>query len=247
MQGAATALLPAPPERARNAMGHALPMSSEKTSADLRQAFLGFFRDKGHEIVPSGPLIPPNDPTLMFANAGMVQFKDVFTGRDQRPYTRAASIQKCIRISGKHNDLEAVGPSPRHQTFFEMLGNFSFGDYFKEEAITYAWDFLVKELGLPKERLVLTYFRGDAETPEDTVARDLWRKVSGFGDDRVRGLGRDDNFWQMGDLGPCGPCSEIYFYNGPQVELDRFGQEQTPQGEGWMEIWNLVFMQFERE
>lgn len=217
------------------------------STSELRKAFLEFFKRHDHQIVKSGPLIPPNDPTLMFANAGMVQFKDVFTGRDQRPYTRAASSQKCIRISGKHNDLEAVGPSPRHQTFFEMLGNFSFGDYFKEEAITYAWDFLVKELGLPKERLVLTYFRGDAETPEDTVARDLWRKVSGFGDDRVRGLGRDDNFWQMGDLGPCGPCSEIYFYNGPQVELDRFGQEQTPQGEGWMEIWNLVFMQFERE
>ena len=217
------------------------------STSELRKAFLEFFERHDHQIVKSGPLIPPNDPTLMFANAGMVQFKDVFTGRDQRGYKRAASSQKCIRISGKHNDLEAVGPSPRHQTFFEMLGNFSFGDYFKEEAIAYAWDFLVKELGLPKERLMLTYFRGDSETPEDAVARDLWKKISGFGEDRLRGLGRDDNFWQMGDLGPCGPCSEIYFYNGPSVDLAKFGQEQTPEGEGWMEIWNLVFMQFERE
>ncbi len=217
-----------------------------QSTSEIRQAFLEYFRKQGHQVVPSGPLVLANDPTLMFANAGMVQFKDVFTGREQKGTTRATSSQKCMRISGKHNDLEAVGPSPRHHTFFEMLGNFSFGDYFKEEAISFAWEFLVKELGLPTERLVLTYFEGDREVSEDTTARDLWKKISGLSDDRLRGLGREDNFWQMGELGPCGPCSEIYFYNGSEVDLGRFGQEQTPEGEGWIEIWNLVFMQFER-
>jgi alanyl-tRNA synthetase len=221
-------------------------MSSDKTSAALRQAFLGFFREHGHEVVPSGSLIPANDPTLMFANAGMVQFKDMFTGREKRPYVRATSSQKCIRISGKHNDLEAVGPSPRHHTFFEMLGNFSFGDYFKEEAIVFAWELLTRVLDIPRERLVCTYFKGEQGMPEDGDARELWRKISGFGDDRLIGLGMADNFWQMGDTGPCGPCSEIYYYVGDEVDVGRFGQEQTVEGVGWMEIWNLVFMQFER-
>ncbi len=188
-----------------------------------------------------------NDPTLLFANAGMVQFKDVFTGRERRDYKRAVTVQKCIRISGKHNDLEAVGPSPRHHTFFEMLGNFSFGDYFKEDAIAFAWDFLTKDVGLAKERLVCTYFKGEEGVPPDETARTLWKKISGFGDDRVRGLGMSDNFWSMGDTGPCGPCSEIYYYNGPRVDLDAFGAEQAPDGTGWAEIWNLVFMQFERK
>jgi alanyl-tRNA synthetase len=217
-----------------------------KTTSELRQAFLEFFRRNGHEVVPSASLLPANDPTLMFNNAGMVQFKDVFTGKESRPYVRAASSQKCIRISGKHNDLEEVGPSPRHQTFFEMLGNFSFGDYFKEEAIVFAWEFLTKDLGLPPERLVFTYFKGEEGIAADEQARDLWKKVTGYGDDRIVGLGMADNFWQMGDTGPCGPCSEIYFYNGPEVDVGRFGQEQTAEGHGWMEIWNLVFMQFER-
>jgi alanyl-tRNA synthetase len=212
----------------------------------LRTAFLNFFAGREHEICPSGPIVLANDPTLIFANAGMVQFKDLFLGREKRNYKRATSSQKCIRISGKHNDLEAVGPSPRHHTFFEMLGNFSFGDYFKEEAIVFAWDFLTKELGLPAERLIVTYFKGENGVPEDTFARDLWRKVSGFGPERVRGLGASDNFWQMGETGPCGPCSEIYFCNGPSVDLNAFGAEQTIEGFGWMEIWNLVFMQFER-
>jgi alanyl-tRNA synthetase len=176
----------------------------------------------------------------------MVQFKDVFTGREKRAYRRATSSQKCIRISGKHNDLEAVGPSPRHHTFFEMLGNFSFGDYFKPDAIEFGWEFVTKVLGLPPERLACTYFRGEAGIPADEQARELWRKITGFGDDRVRGLGMADNFWQMGDTGPCGPCSEIYFYNGPKVDLAAFDQDQTPEGIGWIEIWNLVFMQFER-
>jgi len=217
-----------------------------KTSREIRQSFLDFFARHGHEVVKSAPLVPTNDPTLMFTNAGMVQFKDVFTGRDQRAYSRATSSQKCIRISGKHNDLEAVGPSPRHHTFFEMLGNFSFGDYFKEEAIVFAWDFLTKDLGIAPDRLICTYFKGEDGIPPDETARDLWKKVTGFGEDRVRGLGKEDNFWAMGDVGPCGPCSEIYFCNGDHVELDRFGEEQTAEGVGWMEIWNLVFMQFER-
>ncbi|MEP7049904.1 MAG: alanine--tRNA ligase [Pseudomonadota bacterium] len=215
------------------------------TSSELRSAFLNFFGRNGHEVCPSGPVIPANDPTLMFANAGMVQFKDLFLGVEKRAYKRATTSQKCIRISGKHNDLEAVGPSPRHHTFFEMLGNFSFGDYFKEEAIVFAWDFLTKELELPTDRLIFTYFKGQNGVPEDTFARDLWRKLTGFGPDRVLGLG-DDNFWQAGDTGPCGPSSEIFFCNGPNVDVNTFGQEQTVEGYGWMEIWNLVFMQFER-
>ncbi|MDX2055351.1 MAG: alanine--tRNA ligase [Polyangiaceae bacterium] len=217
-----------------------------KTSAEIRQAFLSFFERNNHTVLPSGPLVPANDPTLMFANAGMVQFKDLFTGRETRAYKRATTSQKCIRISGKHNDLEAVGPSPRHQTFFEMLGNFSFGDYFKEEAIHFAWEFITKDLDLPKDRLMVTYFKGEEGIPADEVARDLWKKITGFGDDRIRGLGMADNFWQMGDTGPCGPCSEIYFCNGPDVDVQRFGEEQTPEGYGWLEFWNLVFMQFEK-
>jgi alanyl-tRNA synthetase len=218
----------------------------ESSSAGVRRAFLEFFKSRGHEVVKSSSVVPTDDPTLLFVNAGMVQFKDVFTGREQRPYKRATSSQKCIRISGKHNDLEAVGPSPRHHTFFEMLGNFSFGDYFKAEAIEFAWDFLTNVLELPKERLICTYFRGEEGIPEDSEAREIWRRVSGFGDDRIRGLGMADNFWQMGDTGPCGPCSEIYYCNGPSVDVGSFGQEQTPEGYGWLEVWNLVFMQFER-
>jgi alanyl-tRNA synthetase len=217
-----------------------------RQTAEVRRAFLDFFHQRGHEIVRSSSLVPANDPTLLFVNAGMVQFKDLFTGREKRSYRRATSSQKCLRISGKQNDLEAVGPSPRHHTFFEMLGNFSFGDYFKPEAIEFAWEFVTKVLGLPPERLACTYFRGEAGVPADEQARDLWKKVTGFGDDRVRALGMADNFWSMGDTGPCGPCSEIYFYNGPKVDLAAFDQDQTPEGIGWIEIWNLVFMQFER-
>src|SRR4029077_12076289 len=156
-----------------------------RTSQQIRQAFLDFFARRGHEVVASGPLVPPNDPTLLFANAGMVQFKDAFTGRERRPYNRATSSQKVMRISGKHNDLENVGPSPRHHTFFEMLGNFSFGDYFKEEAIVFAWEFLTRELELPTNKMVCTYFGGEGGIPADEAARDLWKKISGFGDDRI--------------------------------------------------------------
>jgi alanyl-tRNA synthetase len=222
-----------------------------RSSSYVRQAFLRFFEGKGHEIVASSPLVPPNDPTLMFTNAGMVQFKDVFVGQATRAIPRATSSQKCIRISGKHNDLENVGVTARHQTFFEMLGNFSFGDYFKEEAIVYAWELLTKEYALPEERLMITVFGGAPGVPADDEARALWRKVAGLPDERILGIPGipGDNFWQMGETGPCGPCTEIHWFNGDAssgVPFAAFGQEPTPDGRGWMELWNLVFMQFDR-
>jgi alanyl-tRNA synthetase len=217
-------------------------------SSEIRSAFLEFFRSLDHEIVPSGPLVPPNDPSLYFANSGMVQFKDVFTGREQRSYRRAASSQKCMRVSGKHNDLENVGPSPNHHTLFEMLGNFSFGDYFKEKAITYGWEFVTQVLGLAPDRLATTYLRGDDKLPADTEARDLWRRIAGLPDERIIACGPEDNFWRMGDHGPCGPSSEIFYFKGEgPVDVSRFGQDAAPDGSGWVEIWNLVFMQFERK
>ncbi len=221
------------------------------TSADVRRAFLEYFAGKGHVIVPSAPLVPANDPTLVFTNAGMVPFKDVFVGKDARPYTRATSCQKVIRISGKHNDLENVGVTARHQTFFEMLGNFSFGDYFKEEAIVSAWDVLTKVYALPQDRLMITVFGGAGGVPADDEARALWRKVSGLSDERILGIPGvpGDNFWQMGETGPCGPCTEVHWFNGDVsggVPYATFGQEPTAGGLGWMELWNLVFMQFER-
>jgi alanyl-tRNA synthetase len=221
-------------------------MASPKTSADVRAAFLEFFQGKGHQIVKSSPIVPVNDPTLMFVNAGMVQFKDLFTGREQRAYRRACSSQKCLRISGKHNDLENVGRTARHHTFFEMLGNFSFGDYFKEDAIPYAWELLTSVLEIPKERMVVTVFGGENGIAADDEARAIWRKVTGFGDDRIIGLGMADNFWSMGETGPCGPCSEIYYYHGDNPDPARLTDEPTADGSGWVEIWNLVFMQFER-
>jgi len=220
-------------------------------SAEVRRTFLEFFRGHGHEVVPSSPLVPQNDPTLMFTNAGMVQFKDVFVGKETRRVPRATSSQKCIRISGKHNDLENVGVTARHHTFFEMLGNFSFGDYFKEEAIVFAWELLTRVYGLPVERLMVTVFGGAEGVAADEEARALWRRVTGFSDDRILGIpgAPGDNFWQMGETGPCGPCTEIHWYNGDAsggVPYASFGQEPSPSGLGWMEIWNLVFMQFER-
>jgi len=218
-------------------------------STEVRRVFLDFFRAQGHEVVASSPLVPPNDPSLMFTNAGMVQFKDVFVGKDRRPYKRATSSQKVIRISGKHNDLENVGVTARHHTFFEMLGNFSFGDYFKEEAIAYAWELLTKTYALDPSRMMITVFGGAEGVPADDEARDLWKKLTGFGDDRIVGLGMKDNFWQMGDTGPCGPCTEIHWFNGDVssgVPYGALGDEPTPDGKGWTEIWNLVFMQFER-
>ncbi len=219
------------------------------SASEARATFIEFFRGKGHQVVASGSLIPPNDPTLMFVNAGMVPFKDVFTGAETRPAKRATSSQKCIRISGKHNDLENVGVTARHHTFFEMLGNFSFGDYFKEDAIKYAWELLTQVYKLPTDRLAITVFGGDKAEPSlkpDDEARAIWKKVTGFSDDRIIGLGLKDNFWQMGETGPCGPCTEIHYFLGDNPDLKLFGEEPGADGRGWMEIWNLVFMQFER-
>jgi alanyl-tRNA synthetase len=209
------------------------------TSAELRSLFLKFFEDRGHAVVASSPLIPSNDPTLLFTNAGMVQFKDVFLGREDRPYVRAATSQRCVRAGGKHNDLENVGYTARHHTFFEMLGNFSFGDYFKRDAIQYAWGFLTGTLGLAPERLWVTVY------DQDTEAADIWLKEVGIDPKRFSRIGTKDNFWSMGDTGPCGPCSEIFYDHGPEIEG---GPPGTPNEDGdrYIEIWNLVFMQYDR-
>lgn len=208
-------------------------------SAKIRQAFLDYFKEQGHEIVSSSSLVPGNDPTLLFTNAGMVQFKDMFLGQDKRKYTRASTSQRCVRAGGKHNDLENVGYTARHHTFFEMLGNFSFGDYFKREAIQYAWAFLTENLGLPPEKLWVTVFEDDDE------AADIWLKEIGVSTERFSRLGEKDNFWAMGDTGPCGPCSEIFYDHG---ELVPGGPPGSPDEDGdrYIEIWNLVFMQFNR-
>jgi alanyl-tRNA synthetase len=209
------------------------------TSNELRQAFLEFFRERGHEVVASSPLVPGNDPTLLFTNAGMVQFKDVFLGDDKRSYKRAATSQRCVRAGGKHNDLENVGYTSRHHTFFEMLGNFSFGDYFKRDAIQYAWDFLTGTLGLPAERLWVTVYE------EDDEAADIWLNEMKIDPKRFSRLGEKDNFWAMGDTGPCGPCSEIFFDHGPNVAGGPPGSPDED-GDRYVEVWNLVFMQFDR-
>ena len=210
-----------------------------KTS-DIRQAFLDYFASKEHTVVASSSLIPANDPTLLFTNAGMVQFKDVFLGRDQRAYTRATSSQRCVRAGGKHNDLENVGYTARHHTFFEMLGNFSFGDYFKREAIQFAWEFLTVTLKLPKEKLWVTVFH------EDQEAEDIWLKEMGIDPGRFSRLGEKDNFWQMGDTGPCGPCTEIFYDHGEDVWGGPPGSPEED-GDRYIEIWNLVFMQYDRQ
>jgi alanyl-tRNA synthetase len=217
------------------------------TGKEIRQKFLEYFERHGHKIVRSSPLLPANDPSLLFTNAGMNQFKDVFTGAEKRDYVRATSSQKCIRAGGKHNDLDEVGKTARHHTFFEMLGNFSFGDYFKEDAIQYAWDLLVNEYGLDPERLWFTVFAGDEEVPADEEAESLWEKV-GAPRDRILRFGRKDNFWQMGDTGPCGPCSEIHYYMGedPSDPSKNSAEFVNGPGDTTMEIWNLVFMQYER-
>jgi len=221
-------------------------MPSPPSFSQVRRTFLDYFASKGHEPVKSAALLAANDPTLVFVNAGMVPFKDVFTGREKRSYKRATSSQKCMRISGKHNDLENVGRTARHNTFFEMLGNFSFGDYFKEDAIAFAWELFTRVLDLPKDRLAVTVFRGESGLPADDEARGIWRRVTGFGDDRIVGMGARDNFWQMGETGPCGPCSEIYFFYGDRPDTSTIGTDPSPDGTGWTELWNLVFMQFER-
>ena len=205
---------------------------------DIRSGFLEFFRDRGHEIVPSSPLVPRNDPTLLFTNAGMVQFKNVFTGQEKRSTPRAASAQKCVRAGGKHNDLDRVGYTARHHTFFEMLGNFSFGDYFKEEAIGLAWDLVTKTFGLAKDRLTVTVYAEDAE------ARRLWRAIAELPDERIIRIPTSDNFWSMGETGPCGPCSEIFYDHGAHIPGGPPGSPGED-GDRFVEIWNLVFMQFE--
>ncbi|NOQ16780.1 MAG: alanine--tRNA ligase, partial [Methyloprofundus sp.] len=210
------------------------------TSAELRTAFLKFFADQGHSIQPSSSLVPGNDPTLLFTNAGMVQFKDTFLGREARNYTRATTSQRCVRAGGKHNDLENVGYTARHHTFFEMLGNFSFGDYFKQEAIHFAWDFLTKELGIPAEKLWVTVF------DEDSEAEKIWLEDVKIDATRFSRIGAKDNFWSMGDIGPCGPCTEIFYDHGEDIAG---GPPGTPEEDGdrYIEIWNLVFMQYDRD
>ena len=208
------------------------------TVNQIRKTFLNYFEKNGHKIIPSSSLVPDNDPTLMFTNSGMVQFKNIFTGAETAPYKRATTSQKSVRAGGKHNDLDSVGYDVRHHTFFEMLGNFSFGDYFKEEAINYAWELVTKEFGLPKDRLAVTVFH------TDEVSRNIWKKISGLPEDRIIGIATKDNFWQMGDTGPCGYCSEIFYDHGPEVWG---GLPGTPEEDGdrWIEIWNLVFDEFE--
>jgi alanyl-tRNA synthetase len=206
---------------------------------DIRASFLNYFAAQGHEIVPSSPLVPRNDPTLMFTNAGMVQFKNVFTGLEKRPYVRAVTAQKCVRAGGKHNDLDNVGYTARHHTFFEMLGNFSFGDYFKDRAIELAWNLTTKEFGLPAQRLTITVFA------EDDQAYTLWKKIAGLPDARIIRIATSDNFWAMGDTGPCGPCSEIFYDHGDHIPGGPPGSAES-EGDRFIEIWNLVFMQYEQ-
>ena len=209
------------------------------TLNDIRSTFLDFYARQGHKVLPSSPLVPRNDPTLMFVNSGMVQFKNLFTGVETQDYTRAATAQKCVRAGGKHNDLDNVGYTARHHTFFEMMGNFSFGDYFKQEAIVYAWEMLTKEFCIPKEKLIVTVYHDDHEAAE------IWKKVAGFSDDKIIRIETDDNFWMMGPTGPCGPSSEIFYDHGEHIWGGPPGSADED-GDRFVEIWNLVFMQFEQ-
>jgi len=205
---------------------------------DIRSTFIDYFAGQGHQAVDSSPLVPRNDPTLLFTNAGMVQFKNVFTGVEKRDYSRAVTSQKCVRAGGKHNDLDNVGYTARHHTFFEMLGNFSFGDYFKEQAIAFAWELVTKEFALDASRLLVTVHKSDEE------AAVLWRKVAGLSDDRIIRIDNDDNWWRMGDTGPNGPCTEIFYDHGDHIWGGPPGSAEED-GDRFIEIWNLVFMQFE--
>ena len=205
---------------------------------DIRSSFLDYFKSNEHTVVHSSPLVPNNDPTLMFTNSGMVQFKNVFTGLENREYQRATTSQKCLRAGGKHNDLENVGYTLRHHTFFEMLGNFSFGDYFKEEAIEYAWNYITGELGINKDKLYVTIYHDDEQ------AFSAWKKITGFGDDKIIRISTNDNFWSMGETGPCGPCSEIFYDHGENYQ-GKPPSEADETHDRYVEIWNLVFMQYE--
>ena len=226
------------PFRVTRSVRHWEHLTAMASSNDIRAAFRDYFVRNGHTSVASSPLVPRNDPTLMFTNAGMVQFKNVFTGQEKRPYVRATTAQKCVRAGGKHNDLDNVGYTARHHTFFEMLGNFSFGDYFKELAIPYAWELITKDYGLPKDKLLVTVYSED----EDAAA--IWKKVAGLSDDRIIRIPTSDNFWRMGDTGPCGPCSEIFYDHGDHIPGGPPGSPDED-GDRFIEIWNLVFMQFE--
>ena len=208
------------------------------SSNDIRATFLDYFARNGHQVVPSSPLVPRNDPTLLFTNSGMVQFKNVFTGQEKRPFSRATTAQKCVRAGGKHNDLDNVGYTARHHTFFEMMGNFSFGDYFKEQAIAHAWELVTRDFALPKERLLVTVYA------EDEDAAGFWRRIAGLPEDRIIRIATSDNFWRMGDTGPCGPCSEIFYDHGPHIPGGPPGSPDED-GDRFIEIWNLVFMQYE--
>jgi len=209
------------------------------TSNEVRNVFLDYFKSKNHIINKSSPLVPLNDPTLLFTNAGMVQFKNFFTGVEKTDLERVVTSQKCVRAGGKHNDLDNVGYTHRHHTFFEMLGNFSFGDYFKEGAIEYAWELITKEYAIPKEKLLVTVFHEDAD------ALNLWKKISGLSDDKIIKINTSDNFWSMGDTGPCGPCSEIFYDHGDHIDGGPPGSPNED-GDRFVEIWNLVFMQYEQ-
>ncbi|HZJ53182.1 MAG TPA: alanine--tRNA ligase [Myxococcaceae bacterium] len=222
-----------------------------RTAAQVREAFLSYFENRGHRRVASSSLVPLDDPSLLFTNAGMVQFKDVFTGRESRPYKRATSSQKCVRAGGKHNDLDNVGFTARHHTFFEMLGNFSFGDYFKEDAVAFAWEFVTRDLAIAPDRLAATVFDGEKGIPWDEEAARLWKRV-GVPESRIHRLGYKDNFWAMGDTGPCGPCSELHYFQGNDIPCAEEAAGRACLGvacecDRWLEIWNLVFMQFERK
>jgi hypothetical protein len=223
-------------------------MSTPLRAHAIRSRFLDFFKDRGHALVPSSSLVPQNDPTLLFTNAGMVQFKDVFVGRDHRPYSRAVSVQRCLRAGGKHNDLDNVGFTPRHHTFFEMLGNFSFGDYFKRDAIRWGWELLTEGFGIAADRLVVSVFSGEGEAaPFDQEAYELWAEL--IPRDRIYAFPAKENFWQMGDTGPCGPCSEIHIFHGDRAPGDasregKFGPAY--EDKRYTELWNLVFMQYEK-
>src|SRR5471030_1953126 len=210
-----------------------------KSLSDVRSGFLEFFAERGHTVVPSSPLVPRNDPTLLFTNAGMVQFKNLFTGAEKRPYSRATTVQKCVRAGGKHNDLDNVGYTARHHTFFEMLGNFSFGDYFKERAIELAWDLVTRRFEIDASRLLITVHASDEE------AAGLWRKIAGLPDGRILRIDSADNFWSMGDTGPCGPCTEIFYDHGEHVAGGPPGSADED-GDRFTELWNLVFMQYDQ-
>ncbi len=210
-----------------------------QTTNQIRSKFLDYFKKNNHEVLPSSSLIPHNDPSLLFTNAGMIQFKNYFTGLEKPKFKRVATSQKCLRAGGKHNDLDNVGHTARHHTFFEMLGNFSFGDYFKEEAIFYAWEFLTKELQINPKKLLVTIYHDDYE------AQKIWQEISGFSEEKIIKIKTDDNFWSMGDTGPCGPCSEIFYDHGEKI-FGGIPGSKNEDGDRYIEIWNLVFMQYEK-